>query len=36
MRAPEPYTHAADLTHWIAGAASRGTGAPAGRASHNS
>ncbi len=26
MRAPEPHTHSADLTHWIAGAASRGSG----------
>ncbi|MDP2005795.1 MAG: CoA-acylating methylmalonate-semialdehyde dehydrogenase [Rubrivivax sp.] len=26
MRAPEPYTLTTDLTHWIAGAAARGTG----------
>jgi malonate-semialdehyde dehydrogenase (acetylating) / methylmalonate-semialdehyde dehydrogenase len=26
MRAPEPYTQAADLTHWIAGQANRGSG----------
>jgi len=26
MRAPEPHTHSADLTHWIAGAVSRGSG----------